>query len=343
MSANADIFRSRPIDKLGWDNSVDRIPAEKWTMSPVDASALEYDKHATNAFGSAWEPTIAQLITILGDDKVLIDYSCGTGQFTERLLQYCGDFVRILNVDVSPRYLRIAADRFRNDARVALRLLKKSSNGHSYEYVDDVLNDLISDREADILTCTNAIHLYPNLFETLGSWYRALRPGGFALVSTGDMSNPSREISGWRLHDTITTVNEIAKDIVRTEPLFQEYRDKVDDNGLMRKYDDLRNRVYPKTRPLEFYLESFSEAGLAPLHFFEKPINIRVEDFIEALVPYHEVVLGWVGGSLKVENVEATEAALRDRLFLIRYCSERLYSGRESFQCFWTYITCQKS
>jgi hypothetical protein len=49
-------------------------------------------------------------------------------------------------------------------------------------------------------------------------------------------------------------------------------------------------------------------------------------------------VLGWVGGSAKVEGGAASAEAVRDRLALIRAAMETLFGGRPSFQCCWTYI-----
>lgn len=341
MATELEVYHAQTGRQVGWDSAVDRIPDEEWCKLPIDESALKYDKHGTNVFGTTWEPTIAQVMSVLDDDNVIIDYSCGTGQFTERLLRNCHNPVRALNVDVSPRYMRIAAERFKHDARVALRLLGRDTDGRSFQEIDEVASGLIPEGGADVLTSTNAIHLYPKLSETLGSWRRVLRRGGLALISTGDMSNPRRTISDWRLHDTVATVNKMAYEVVKTEPLFGEYRDKIEDDDLMRAYGNLTDHVYPAVKPIDLYLDALSEAGLKPLHFFEEPVNIGVNDLVDALSPYHEFVLGWVGGSRKIEGTPPTGKAVRDRLFLLRYCAEKLYAGKDHLQCAWTYITCR--
>jgi hypothetical protein len=53
-------------------------------------------------------------------------------------------------------------------------------------------------------------------------------------------------------------------------------------------------------------------------------------------------VLGWVGGSPKVEGAAPGPDAVRDRLVLIRHAMETLFGGRPSFRCCWTYITCAR-
>ena len=70
-----------------------------------------------------------------------------------------------------------------------------------------------------------------------------------------------------------------------------------------------------------------------------RDIEARVDDWFEFLSAYHEAVLGWVGGSAKVDGAAppATEA-VRDRLALIRHAMDTLFGGRPSFRCCWTYI-----
>ena len=46
------------------------------------------------------------------------------------------------------------------------------------------------DRGADLLTSTNAVHLYNDLPATLSSWARVLRPGGLNFISSANVRNP---------------------------------------------------------------------------------------------------------------------------------------------------------
>jgi hypothetical protein len=51
-------------------------------------------------------------------------------------------------------------------------------------------------------------------------------------------------------------------------------------------------------------------------------------------------VLGWLGGSIKVDGIAPGQEALRDRLALIRHAMDTLFGGRQAFQCCWTYVNC---
>lgn len=326
-----------------WPSGVARIPTEEWANSRVDDAAIRYDKHAKNVFGTTWEPTISQVLSALDESNVLLDYSCGTGQFSERLLSLVDRPIKILNVDVSPRYLRIAADRFKHDGRVALRLLRKLNSESEFEPLENAVTDLLPDTGADLLVSTNAIHLYSNLSRTLDSWRKVLRKNARIFISTGDINNPKRKIEDLRLHNTVTTVNEIAENVVRTEPVFEEYRDRLDNRTLMRDYLNLREHVYPPARTIDFYLDSLAQSGIRPIHYFEEPVNITVDDLVDALLPYHDVVLGWIGGSRKVEKTAPSSKAIQDRLFLIKYCADKILGSQNFFQCAWTYITCRNT
>lgn len=325
-----------------WPTGFDRIPDEPWVTKPIDDLTLKYENAGANSFSKNWDPTVAQVLTCLDERKTLVDYSSGTGLFTQRLLQSVDYTTCILNLDISPRYLRIAADKFREEERVALRLLKRRDGGSQFQLIDEAVNGSLLNRGIDILTSTNAIHLYPNLSEILDSWHRVLRPGGMLLINSGDIDDVTRPVKGWRLHDTISRVNEIAEDVVRSEPIFEQYCQKLDNSELMSSYAHLRQNVYPPSKPVDEYLESLTGAGFKPLHYFDQYIDISVDEMSDALLPYHDVILGWVGGSQKVEGQQPTDAALRDRLFLMKYAVQKVFGKRDYLQCPWTYVTCKR-
>ena len=54
---------------------------------------------------------------------------------------------------------------------------------------------------------------------------------------------------------------------------------------------------------------------------------------------YADAVLGWVGGSAKVDGEPATEEAAADRLDLLREALDTIFGGRPTFHCCWTYVT----
>lgn len=342
MQSEPTAIGTRSELDYGWPTGIVRIPGEDWTRDAIDESALRYDKHENNVFGATWDPVIAQVLSVLNENTIMVDYSCGTGQFTERILRHFNGSIRILNVDVSPRYMRIAVDRFRDDRRVALRLLGKDRNGGKLERLDTVAKEIIEEPGVDVLTATNAIHLYPDLQATLESWYRVLRPGGLVIFTTGDMISSSGASSSWSLHDAVGTVNDLAKEVIEKEPMFKKYLTKIGDSDILEKYSALRKRVYPSPKSIDLYLKLLSDVGIPAQYHFERTINVSIEDMIDALAPYHDIVLGWVGGSKKVEGYSPTPESVHDRLFLIRYCVEKLYASREYYQFGWKYFTCKK-
>jgi ubiquinone/menaquinone biosynthesis C-methylase UbiE len=55
-----------------------------------------------------------------------------------------------------------------------------------------------------------------------------------------------------------------------------------------------------------------------------------------------DAVLGWVGGSVKVDGRTASDDAAADRLALLREALDVIFGGRPTFFCCWTYITAMR-
>jgi SAM-dependent methyltransferase len=328
--------------RFAWPDSFSRIPDEAWTLQQLDEFGLNYDDVGNHGWYKNLEPTIAQVLAALAPGNLLVDYSCGTGILARRLLGRLDDSVGILNVDASPKFLRVALESFRDDERVAFRLLRWLKGASRLESLDEVAGPELLTRGVDVITSTNAIHLYYDLDETLASWARMLRPGGLAFVCSGNMRNPNGRPGEWIIDETVARVNEIAADLVRTEPMFAGYRETLADGSLMSRHEKLREKVFVPVRPLDFYREAFSDAGFSVLHVFEETIFAQIDEWYKLLCTYNDGVLSWVGGSEKVEGKPPSDEAVRDRLFLIKYSLERLFPGQGSFPCTWTYLTCRR-
>lgn len=322
-----------------WPRGFDRIPDADWVNQPVEEFGLSYDSVGEHGWYKNLEPTVAQVLAALGENKLLVDYSAGTGILTRRLLARLEHAVGILNVDASPKFLRVALENYRDDERVAFRLLDYLKAERRLQTLDEVLDGSL---QADAITSTNAIHLYYNLAETLDSWARVLRPGGLAFIGSANLRNPMRRSGDWIIDETVAKVNEIAAELVAREPAFEEYREALEDSAMLAKHTRLREKVFVPVRPLDEYLDAFTTAGFSVLHVFDATIFARVDEWCQLLHTYHDGVLSWVGGSPKVDGREPTEKALRDRRFLIRYSLEKLFPADESFPCTWTYLTCRR-
>ena len=108
----------------------------------------------------------------------------------------------------------------------------------------------------------------------------------------------------------------------------------------MAAHAEFRDKVFRHPRPLDVYLETFELAGLKVESVREASIEARVGEWYELLATYSDAVLGWVGGTEKLDGAPPSEQAVADRLRLIRHAMDVLFHGRPTFQACWTYITC---
>jgi ubiquinone/menaquinone biosynthesis C-methylase UbiE len=327
--------------RFQWVNGFERVPDEDWTRQPVDTFGLHYDTVENHGWYRNLDPTVEDLARQLGEGDVLIDYSGGTGILLDRLkLRIFDRQVGMLIVDSSPKFLRVALDKFGHDERVAFRLLRWLKEPGRLQFLEEVLEPALLTRGVDALASTNAIHLYLDLPETVASWARVLRPGGRVFVQSGNIRNPHARPSEWILDETVWAIHEVATGLVRNDPRYAAYRPLLDDEARMQAHVAYRDRVFLPVRPLDYYLRCFQHAGFAVEDVAARTIEARVEDWFQFLSAYHEGVLGWVGGSARVDGRAAGDDAVRDRLALIRHSMDTLFGGRQAFRCCWTYIEC---
>ena len=331
----------RPRGRFTWPAGFARIPDEDWTRQPVDVFGLRYDTVENHGWYRNLDPTVEDLARYLEEGQLLIDYSGGTGILLDRLqLRIFDRRVGMLIVDSSPKFLRVALDKFGGDERVGLRLLRWRKEEKRLDFLDEAIGHELTARGADAITSTNAIHLYMDLPETIASWARVIRPGGRVFVQSGNIRNPQARPSEWILDETVWAIHEVAMGLVRNDPRYAAYRPLLDDEARMQAHVAYRDRVFLPVRPLDYYVGCLEGAGFTVEAVTARTIETSVEDWFEFLTAYHEAVLGWLGGSAKVDGTPATTEAERDRLALIRHAMDTLLGGRKSFRCCWTYINC---
>lgn len=330
-----------PRRRFQWPAGFQRVPDEEWTRQPVDSFGLQYDTVEHHGWYRNLDPTVEDLARYLEPGQLLIDYSGGTGILLDRLkLRIFDRQVGMLVVDSSPKFLRVALEKFANDERIGFRLLRWLKDERRLERLDEVLGPALLARKADAIASTNAIHLYMDLPGTLASWAAVLRPGGRAFVQSGNIRNPRAGPNEWVLDETVWAIHEIATGLVRNDPTYAAYRPVLGDETRMAAYLDYRDRVFLPVRPLEYYVGCLEAAGLPVEDVTARTIEANVNDWFEFLSTYHDAVLGWVGGVAKVDGRAASPDAVRDRLALIRQAMNTLFGGRQEFRCCWTYITC---
>jgi SAM-dependent methyltransferase len=335
----------RPVERrrpaFEWPTGWVRVPDDDWTRQPVDAFGEAYDNVDHHSWYGNLDPTVEELSHLLRDGDILVDYSGGTGILLDRLkLRMFDANAGAVIVDSSPKFLRVALEKFRDDPAVGLRLLRFLKPEKRLQRLDEVLGPELLDRKVDAIVSTNAIHLYPDLADTVASWLRALRPGGHVLVNSGNIRNPRARRNEWILDETVWVVGDLAEGLVRTDPTYASYRADVDDHERMAAHAAYRDRVFLNPRPLDFYLETLELAGLKVESVREASIEARVDEWYELLRTYHDAVLGWVGGTEKIDGSPPSPEAVADRLALIRHTMDVLFHGRPKFQACWTYITC---
>jgi SAM-dependent methyltransferase len=327
---------------FAWPEGFARVPDEDWVEQPVDAFGLHYDTVENHGWYQNLNLTVEQLAEDLREGDVLVDYSGGTGILLDRLrLRVFDRQVGMAIVDSSPKFLRVALERLRGDERVAFRRLRFLKDERRLQYVDEALGPAFPG--ARHLVSTNAIHLYDDLENTLRAWTRVLAPGGRIRINSGNLRNPRAGENEWIIDETVYVVHEVATGLVRTDPRWVPYREVLDEPERLQRYLDWRDRVFLAPRPLGHYLDALERAGFKIDEVTERTIEARVDEWYEFLAAYADAVLGWVGGSAKVDDEPATAEAAADRLELLRESLDTIFGGRPTFRCCWTYITATRA
>ncbi|HVL86529.1 MAG TPA: class I SAM-dependent methyltransferase [Candidatus Thermoplasmatota archaeon] len=315
-----------------------RIPDEPWTRAPVDEFARRYDALGGHSWYANLEPTVAAAAPLARDGGVLVDYSCGTGLFLERLLRAAGDEAfGAVNVDSSAKFLRLALEKRRDDPRAAFRLLRMDHGQQRLQYLHEVLGPLVGKVAA--IVSTNAMHLYYDLDATVASWARCLRPGGLVLAQSGNVPVEAGAEGSWTLDATVEAVARAAESVVREDAAYARWRATLADPSRRSAYLALRRKYFLPPRPLSAYRLAMEGAGLRVESVERRPVTVRVDEWAQFLDVYHEGILGWVGGSEKVDGKPASDEDVRARRTLLRRAVERVFSDRPTFEATWTYVT----
>ena len=322
-----------------WPPGVARIPEEDWVRAPVEELALKYDTVEHHGWYRNLDCTVRDIERFVAPGQLIVDYSGGTGILTGRLLEEVRERrFGVMIVDASPKFLRLALEKLGRHERVAFRLIRYLKPEKRLQLLQEVFEPALLARGLDAVVSTNAIHLYYDLPETLRSWAAVLRPGGGVFIQSGNIGRSDMPSGSWIIDETVEAIHEAAVSLVHERQAFAAYRSALDDPERMRRYDGLRRRFFLPVRPVEFYVLELERAALHVLDVASQAIEAHVDQWYEFLATYHEGVLGWVGGSAKVDGQEPAPEAVRDRLRLLHEAMERVFGGASSFKAIWTYI-----
>lgn len=308
---------------------------EKIKNSPITEFALGYDevKHHD------WYNNLDYLVKLSGDffsnDSFIMDYSCGTGIFCERLKQV-GLNPSVLMVDASLKYLRLAYEKFKEEQSYSFRLLdlKKKIN-------DSIVDDL--DQKLDGIICANAIHLYPTIDETIIGWNNLLKKGGKLLINSGNIDNPRMKTPTSVLIDQ--TVNDIFKlsfDIVKNNKSYHQYLSKLSDVAYLEKYAKLKDKYFLPIRNIDYYVDSLHKNGFVVNEIKTIDIESNVKEWFDFLKVYDEGILGWIGGVYKVSGDLVDLTDIQNRLDIMEEAINIIFNNKNSFTASWNYIICEK-
>jgi SAM-dependent methyltransferase len=307
------------------------VPAQAWTGASVDPFARAYDELQHHTWYRNLDPTVEEAGRWLRGGGRLIDYSGGTGILEERLLPRMPDTAGVLNVDASPKFLRLALDKFGADPRCAFRLLEYLPAPRRLQTLAECAPGLPL---VDGIVCANAIHLYPDVPGTAASWHAALRGGGRLHVQSGNIARAGSR--AWVIDATVAAAHEQAKRLVQEDGRWKAHRGVLADAPRMAQYAEVSKRYFLPIRPLPQYEAWLRESGFAIEQVRHRDVEVRLDEWTRFLSVYHEGVLPWVGGTAKVDGREPTPQAIQDRQELLAEAL-RLAVG-PSFTAEWTYI-----
>jgi len=327
-----------------WPEGFKRVLDEEWTREPLEALALKYDTVQNHGWYRNLDRTVADLAAHLGPGDILLDYSGGTGILASRLLEEVPErSFGMLVVDSSPKFLRVSLEKLGGQERVAFRLIRYLKDERRLQRLDEVLDRSLLERGVAAIVSTNAIHLYYGLEDTVASWHALLRPQGRLFVQSGNIGHSSLPSGAWIIDDTVEAIHQAAVDIVRANDAYSQYRPSLENHDRLAAYEALRRRFFLPVRPLEHYLSVLQTAGFRIHEVVHLPIEARVDQWYEFLSTYHEGVLGWIGGSARVEGVTPPDSAVQDRLRVLGESMTRVFCGRPTFEAVWTYINAQRT
>jgi SAM-dependent methyltransferase len=316
-----------------WPTGFRRVPADNWVAQPPDELALTYDTVREHGWYDNLDPTVARLAETLEPGDLLLDYSGGTG-----LLDRLPDAdVGILIVDASPKFLRVALDKLGGDERLAFRLIRYLKEERRLQTVQEVVEAPLLERGVDAISSTNAIHLYYDLDDSLRQWRELLRPPGAAFVQSGNIGVPDLPEDAWIIDDTVAAIDAAAAEIVRSDDRYTAYRAGLEDDARRAQYTELRQKFFLPVRPLEHYLDALERADFGTRSVEHRVLDADRVEWRQFLSAYHEGVLGWVGGSERLEGAPPSDEAVADRLRLLRESVERVFP-EPTFRAVWTYI-----
>jgi SAM-dependent methyltransferase len=320
---------------------MDKIIDESFLKSDVTEFALGYDRVKNHT----WYDNLNYLVDLskqyFNDDDFIMDYSCGTGIFPERLLKSNVSCPRILMMDSSPKYLKLSYDKFGNNYKFFFRLMKYLKEENRLQTIDESMGENYIEL-LDGIICTNAIHLYPTISDTIKSWNKLLVKGGKLLINSGNIYNPLMGADTKLIDQTVNEISKLSFDIVKENPKYFKYINLMEDFEYINKHNTLRDKYFLPIRPINFYTDELIKNGFKIVEVKTIDVGAKVDEWFDFLKVYHEGVLGWIGGVNKITGVDPKENEVEDRIDIMKLALNKMFNNKNDFKACWNYIICEK-
>lgn len=321
---------------------MERIVDDSFLKSEVTEFALGYDKVKNHT----WYDNLNYMVDLskkyFNDDDFIMDYSCGTGIFPERLLKSTVSCPKILMMDTSPKYLKLSYDKFGNNYKFFFRLMKYLKEENRLQTIDETMGKEYKEL-LDGIVCTNAIHLYPTISDTIKSWDNLLVKGGKLLINSGNIFNPSMDGESKLIDQTVNEIAKLSYKIVKETPKYSKYCDLINDVEYIEKHDLLRDKYFLPVKNIEYYTDEILKNNFKILEIKTINIDAKVDEWFEFLKVYHEGIISWVGGANKITGVESKENEVEDRIDIIKLALNEMFDNKNDFKACWNYIICEKT
>ena len=272
--------------------------------------------------------------------QIVVDLGAGTGVSGLHLLKHTKTPFRLWLVDNSPAWLGKAYEVLHENQGTQFYILEKKGEGYA------TLAETVGAGIADHVLSANTVHLIHEIEEVFRGVAAALKENGTFLIESGNIVMGNSPKGALLIDDTVKRVHEIALDIVREDPEFSVYRQKIDAN--IKKYEAQRKFVFPEPRSLEFYGNSLRKAGFEVQESYFRLFKVKFEEWLSFLrvKRLQAGILPEVGGN------EPTPKEEEDRDRLITIAARRLFEelqktnplvDKEGFTIEGVYILSQKA
>jgi ubiquinone/menaquinone biosynthesis C-methylase UbiE len=313
---------------------IKKINNDEIVSANITNFALEYDAVKYHTWYDNLDYVVDVILNEFNDTNFILDYSCGTGILDERL-KFKGLNAKMMLVDASLKYLRLAYEKFKDDEKYYFRLLDLKK-----QIKDSLIEDFSG--KFDGIVCANAVHLYPSIDETFKEWSELIKKGGKLIINSGNILNEKMRTPSSVLIDQ--TVNDIFNQsfvIVKNNKKYSKYLDKLSDNSYIQKYSELKDKYFLPIRSIDYYTDSLSKNGFVIREIKTIDIGVNVGEWYDFLKVYDAGILGWIGGVEKIAGDIATVQDLQNRLDIMKESLDVIFNNK-NFKANWSYLICEK-